>query len=69
MEVEVQFLEILQAEFEPACKHSGAQHGDSLVDMPSPFDNNICAVLAFENNMVHIEFTPAASQSGSLNSR
>jgi len=24
--------------------------------MPSPFDNNICAFLAFENSMVHIEF-------------
>jgi len=24
--------------------------------MPSPFSNNICAVLAFENSMVHIEF-------------
>jgi len=23
--------------------------------MPSPFNNNICAVLAFENSMVHIE--------------
>jgi len=27
MEVGVKFLEILQAEFEPACKHSGAQLG------------------------------------------
>jgi len=24
--------------------------------MPSPFDNNICAFLAFENSMVLIEF-------------
>jgi len=27
--------------------------------MPSPFVNNICAVLAFVNSMVHIEFKVA----------
>jgi len=27
MEVGVKFLQILQAEFEPACKHSGAKPG------------------------------------------
>jgi len=27
-----------------------------LVGMPSPFNNNICAVLAFESSVVHIEF-------------
>jgi len=27
MEVGVKYLEILQAEFESACKHSGAQQG------------------------------------------
>ena len=44
MEVGVKYLEILQAEFESVCKHSGAQ----LVGMPSPFINNICALVAFE---------------------
>jgi len=24
--------------------------------MPSPFNNNVCAILAFENNIVDIEF-------------
>jgi len=24
--------------------------------MPSPFNNSICALVAFENSMVHIEF-------------
>jgi len=27
-----------------------------LVDMPSLFNNSICAFLAFENSMVHMEF-------------
>jgi len=40
----VKYLEILQAEFESACKHSGAQ----LVGMPSPFNNKICALVAFD---------------------
>jgi len=40
-----------------ACiKHSGARLGICLVGMPSSFSNNICAVLAFENSMLHIEF-------------
>jgi len=54
MEVRVQFLEMLQANIKPEYKHSGAQLGDCLVGMPNPFNNNICAVLAFENTMVHI---------------
>jgi len=37
-------------------KRSGSKLGDSLVGISSHFDNNICAVLAFENSMVHIEF-------------
>jgi len=53
MEVGVKFLEVLQAEFEPASQ--GFNQGDCLVGMPSPFDNNICAFLAFQNSMVHIE--------------
>jgi len=44
MEVGVKYLEILQAAFESVCKHSGEQ----LVSMPSPFINNICALVAFE---------------------
>ena len=44
MEVGVKYLEILQADFESACKHSGAQ----LVGMPSPFNNNTCAIVAFD---------------------
>ena len=54
MGVGVKFLEVLQAEFEPASQ--GFNQGDCLVGMPSPFDSNICAFLAFENSMVHIEF-------------
>ena len=46
MEVGVKYLEILQAEFESACKHSVTQ-GGCLVGMPSPFNNNICALVAF----------------------
>ena len=37
---------------------------DCLVGMLSTFSNNICAVLAFENSMVHIEF-----QAGRLHRR
>jgi len=59
MEVGVNFLEVLRAEFQPTRKRSGSILGDSLVGMPSPFDNNICAVLAFETRMVHIEFKVA----------
>ena len=54
MGVGVKFLEVLQAESEPASQ--GFNQGDCLVGMPSPFENNICAFLAFENSMVHIEF-------------
>jgi len=52
------FLEILQANIEPAYKHSGEQLGglSSRHAMPSHFNNNICAVLPFESTMVHIEF-------------
>jgi len=35
---------------------TGAQLGDCLVGMPSPFSNNICDGLAFENSMMHIDF-------------
>ena len=56
MEVGVKFLEILRAEFQPARKRSGSILGVSLVGIPNPFDNNICAVLAFETSMVYIEF-------------
>jgi len=48
MEFRVKYLEILQAEFESTCKHSGAQLGVSLVSMPSPFNNDICALVAFD---------------------
>jgi len=37
MEVRIKYLEISQAEFESARKHSGAQLGGCLVGMPSPF--------------------------------
>ena len=61
VEVGVKFLEILLAEFELACKHPGSRLGELfIVGMPSPFDNNICAVLEFENSMVHIEFKVAS---------
>jgi len=58
MEVGVKFLAILQANIETAYKHSGVQLGGlfSRHAMPSPFDNNICAILAFEKSMVHIGF-------------
>jgi len=57
MEVGVKFLAILQANIETAYKHSGVQLGlFSWHAVPSPFDNNIRAVLAFENSMVHIGF-------------
>jgi len=60
VEVRVKFLKILLAEFQAACKHSGSKLGELLiVGMLSPFDNNICAVLAFENSMGHIEFKVA----------
>ena len=54
----VKFLATLQANVETAYKHSEAQLRGlfSRYAVPSPFDNNICAVLAFENTMVHIEF-------------
>jgi len=59
-EVGVKFFETLQTGFGPACKHSGAllrryKH-HCLVGMPSLFNSNICAVLAFENSTVHIEY-------------
>ena len=44
MEVGVKYLEILQAKFESACKYSGEQP----VGMPSPVNNNICALVAFD---------------------
>jgi len=54
MRVGVKFLEVLQAKARPASQ--GFNQGNCLVGMPSPFDNNICAFLAFEKSMVHIEF-------------
>ena len=48
MEVGVKYLEIFQAEFESACKHSGEQLGDCLVGMPSLFNKNICSLVAFD---------------------
>jgi len=45
-----------KTEFEPADKYSGVQLGGCLFGIPSPFNNDICAVLAFESAMVHIEF-------------
>jgi len=42
IEVGVKFLEILQAEFEPAYKHSGVQLVGQLVGMPSPFTKGLC---------------------------
>ena len=57
MEIRVKFLEILQVEFELACKYSGAQLGRVFSRHANPFNNNICAVLAFENSIVHIELS------------
>jgi len=54
MRVGVKFLEVLQAKARPASE--GFNQDNCLVGMPSPFDNNICAFLAFEKSMVHIEF-------------
>jgi len=54
IEAGVKFLEIFQAEFELASQ--GRNYGDCLVSMPIPFSSNICALLAFENSLVHIEF-------------
>jgi len=51
MEIWVKFLEILQAEFEPAYENNSG----CLVGMPRPFRNNICSILAF-GNRVHIKF-------------
>jgi len=56
MEVGAKFLEILQVEFKPAYKHSGVQLGGCFIGMPKPLNNIICAILVFENSMMHIEF-------------
>ena len=54
MRVGVKFPEVLQAKARPASQ--GFNQGNCLVGMPSPFDHSICASLAFEKSMVHIEF-------------
>jgi len=63
MEVGVKFLEILQAAFEHACKHSEAQLGGLLVGPICIY--SICTLIArpifylhpaFENSRVQIEF-------------
>ena len=56
MEVGVMFLAILLAEIEPAYKYSGAQSSGLFSRHANPFSNTICAVLVFENSMVHIVF-------------
>jgi len=52
VEVGVVFLEIFQDEFEPASQ--GHKQGDCLDGLPSHFSNNVRALLAFENSMMHI---------------
>ena len=52
MRVGVKFLEVLQAKARPSSQ--GFNQGNCLVGMPSRFDINICAFLAFEKRMVHI---------------
>ena len=54
MDVGVTFLEILQAEFKPVYKYSWTRLSVYSVGMPSRSNNNICAVLEFENSMVRM---------------
>jgi len=56
MEVGVKFLEILLTDFESLYKYRrGATRGVRLVGISCPLSNNICAVLTFENSILHIE--------------
>jgi len=48
MEVWVKHFEIFQAEFESACKHSGAQLGGLFSRHAKSLNNNICALFAFD---------------------
>ena len=48
MEVGVKYLEILQAELSLHANVQEHNWGDCLVGMPSPFNNNICALVGFD---------------------
>jgi len=66
MKVGVKYLEILQAEFKSACKHSGAQLVGLFSRHAKSFKNNICAIVTFDTVHAACDTSLAFSNSMSL---